>query len=41
MEIKYYELTIEELKNIYGGERYIVGYELLEDGSYVPIYSDI
>lgn len=41
MEIKIYELTIEEQKTIYGGEEVIVGYEILEDGSCVPVYCSI
>lgn len=41
MEKNFYELTIEEQKNIYGGERVIVGYQILDNGTIIPIYANL
>lgn len=41
MEKNIFELTVKEQENIYGGERVIVGYQLLENGTRIPIYENL
>ena len=41
MEKNIFELTVEEQENIYGGERVIVGYQILKDGPIIAVYGDL
>ena len=41
METTFYELSIEEQKQIYGGEQRLVGFKQLENGEWVKVYDTV